>query len=109
MPRQAVETLLILDVISDFQHEDGERLLASLRKRAGALAVAVERARSDAIPVVYVNDAAGRWDGDAPAHVASALAGAGADVLRDLVPFAATGSCSRPPTRPSTARPSRGF
>jgi nicotinamidase-related amidase len=88
MPRQAVETLLILDVISDFQHEDGERLLASLRERAGALAVALARARSDAIPVVYVNDAAGRWDGDAPAHVASALAGAGGDVLRDLVPVA---------------------
>jgi nicotinamidase-related amidase len=88
MPHLAIETLLILDVISDFEHEDGERLLSSLRDRAHPLALALAHARANAIRLVYVNDAAGRWDGDAPAHVASALAGSGGDVLRDLVPDA---------------------
>ena len=35
---------------------------------------------------IYVNDAGGRWDGDAPGHVARALAGPGGDVLCDLMP-----------------------
>jgi nicotinamidase-related amidase len=86
MPRVPTETLLPLDVISDFEHEDGDRLLASLRDRADAITSALAHARDNGIPVVYVNDAGGRWDGDAPAHVAAALAGAGGDVLRDLVP-----------------------
>jgi nicotinamidase-related amidase len=86
MPRVPTETLLPLDVISDFEHEDGDRLLASVRDRADAIASALTHARANAISVVYVNDAGGRWDGDAPAHVAAALAGPGGDVLRNLVP-----------------------
>ena len=88
MPPLPIETLLLLDVISDFEHEDGGRLLASVRERADALTSALAYARANAVPVVYVNDAGGCWDGDAPAHVAAALAGPGGDVLRDLAPVA---------------------
>jgi nicotinamidase-related amidase len=86
MPHRTTETLLVLDIISDFGHEDGERLLASVGECAGALASALSRARHAAIPVVYVNDAGARWDGDAVAHVANALAGPGGEVLSDVVP-----------------------
>ncbi len=36
--------------------------------------------------MLYVNDAHGRWDGDARGHVASALAGAGGDVVARVRP-----------------------
>jgi nicotinamidase-related amidase len=38
------------------------------------------------VPVLYVNDAAGRWDSDAPALVKDALEAQGGEVLRALVP-----------------------
>jgi nicotinamidase-related amidase len=80
------QALIVLDLIDEFEHADGDRLLSSLRERAGALRAALEHARRSGTDVVYVNDAAGRWDGDAPGHVHDALAAAGGDVLRALVP-----------------------
>jgi nicotinamidase-related amidase len=82
---QVVEVLIVLDVVTTFEHDDGERLLASLRARSPALRRALEHARGR-IAVVYVNDANGRWDGNAPGHVERALAGGGGDVVRELAP-----------------------
>jgi nicotinamidase-related amidase len=45
--------LLLVDLVNDFQHGDGERLLESLRTRhEGALG----RARAADVPVLYAND-----------------------------------------------------
>jgi nicotinamidase-related amidase len=85
-----VEVLIVLDVVTTFEHDDGDRLLNSMRARTPALRRALEHARAR-IAVVYVNDANGRWDGDAPGHVECALAGAGGDVVRELAP--ASGDC----------------
>ncbi|MDX6631068.1 MAG: hypothetical protein QOH00_3314 [Gaiellales bacterium] len=84
----AVEALLVLDVISTFEHDDGDRLLESMRRRAPAIQRASGRARRDGIDIIYVNDAAGNWDGDAPAHVARALQGRGGDIVRRVAPGA---------------------
>ncbi len=59
------DALLLVDVIDDFRHEDGETLLASFRERQPALVTALDDARGR-IPVVYANDMRGRWDSDAP-------------------------------------------
>jgi nicotinamidase-related amidase len=75
----------VLDVITTFEHEDGDRLLKSMRDSVPALARALSHARGR-IAVCYVNDAAGAWDGDAPGHVDRALAGKGGYVLRDVMP-----------------------
>jgi nicotinamidase-related amidase len=82
------EALLVVDAISDFRHADGERLVASLREHAGALEAALRRAREDRLPVLYVNDANGVWDGDAPGAVRRALAGPGGDVIARIAPRA---------------------
>ena len=82
-----VEALIVLDVVTTFEHEDGVRLLESLRLRGPAIRRALEYARSR-VPVIYVNDAHGDWDGDAPGHVAEALAAQGGDVLRRIAPAA---------------------
>lgn len=85
--RSVKEALVVLDVITTFEHDDGERLLDSTRRAVPALARALAHARAR-ITVFYVNDAAGAWDGDAPSHIARALAGPGGAVLRDVMPQA---------------------
>src|SRR3954447_25570429 len=83
---EAIEALIVLDVISDFDHEDGDRLLASLRERVANLEHALAHARARGIDVIYVNDAHGRWDGERSAHVEQALAAAGGETVRRIVP-----------------------
>jgi nicotinamidase-related amidase len=80
------DALLLIDLFQQFDHEDGDALLASLRQRLPALEAALGRARADGVPAVYVNDAGDRWDSDAPALVRDALAGPGGDALAGLAP-----------------------
>jgi nicotinamidase-related amidase len=80
------DAFVVVDAISDFEHEDGGALLASFRERLPAMRDALARARGDDIPVIYVNDHHGRWDGDARGLLEEALGGHGADVIADLAP-----------------------
>jgi nicotinamidase-related amidase len=82
---RVTEALIVLDVITTFEHEDGDRLLDSMKDSVPALVRALAHARGR-IAVVYVNDADGHWDGDASGHVARALAGKGGEILRDVMP-----------------------
>jgi nicotinamidase-related amidase len=80
------DALLVIDVISDFEHEDGGTLLASFRDRLWAMQQVLARARAEGTPVIYVNDHHGRWDGDARGLVEEALGGHGGDVIAELAP-----------------------
>jgi nicotinamidase-related amidase len=65
--------LFVVDVFNDFDHEDGDVLLASFQERVSAMVGAIAAARVAEIPVVYLNDQLERWDADAPGLVRSAL------------------------------------
>ena len=80
------DALLLVDVINDFRHEDGEQLLASFRERLTGLVAAIERAREHDIPVVYANDNRGVWDGDKDRLLREALDGPGGDVVQAIAP-----------------------
>ena len=83
------DALLLVDVINDFRHDDGDRLLASFRQRHGGLVRALERARGAGVPVVYANDNRGVWDGDAPRLVREAVdGGRGGDLVAAVAPRA---------------------
>ena len=81
------DALLVIDAISDFEHEDGGKLLASFRERLPAMRDALAHARENDTPVVYVNDHHGRWDGDSRGLLEEALGGHGGDVAGDLAPL----------------------
>jgi nicotinamidase-related amidase len=66
------DALLLVDVINDFRHEDGDALLESFRARHGGLKDALARSRG-VVPVLYANDDWGRWDGNAPGLVREAI------------------------------------
>jgi nicotinamidase-related amidase len=82
------DALVVVDVINEFEHADGDRLLASFRARIASLEAAVESARAASVPVVYANDHFGCWDGDAPGLVRRAAQGRGGDVVRAVAPRA---------------------
>lgn len=83
----AADALLVVDVINDFEHEDGDRLLTSFEERIAAMTDTIAQARSSGIPIIYVNDELGRWDSDAPALIRAALeCSLGADVVKRLAP-----------------------
>jgi nicotinamidase-related amidase len=81
------DALLLVDVLNDFRHEDGEKLLASFRERHPALLAAIEEARAAEIPVVYANDNRGVWDGDRGRLVAEAVEqGLGGELVEAIAP-----------------------
>ena len=50
------DVLLVVDVVSEFRHEDGDRLACCFAERAGALGDELEAARAAGVPIVHVND-----------------------------------------------------
>jgi nicotinamidase-related amidase len=80
------DALLLVDVLNDFEHEDGERLLASFRARHEGMIRALGRARGEDVPVIYANDNYGVWDGDRQRLVRQALGGRGGDLLEAIAP-----------------------
>jgi nicotinamidase-related amidase len=80
------DALLVIDVISRFDHEGGDKLLASFRERLPRLVEAIRRAREAGVPVIYANDNEGRWDSDAPGLLGEALAGPGGDAVEQVAP-----------------------
>jgi nicotinamidase-related amidase len=82
----ANDALLVIDAVDLFEHEDADRLLRSFRARVHDVREAIEAARGNNVPVVYVNDHHGRWDGDAPGLVEAASSGPGSDVIPAIRP-----------------------
>ncbi len=79
--------LLVIDVISDFAHPDGDTLLASFRECNDAMQAVLRDARSRGIPVIYANDNHGVWDGDAPGMIRRAIdAGPGGALVASVAP-----------------------
>lgn len=74
MPRKQHNTaLLILDMVSEFDYPDGDRIVRGARKAAANIARLRERAHAAKVPVIYVNDTAGKWESDQKAFIRRCL------------------------------------
>ena len=80
------DCLVVVDVFDDFSHEDGAALLASFESRLDDLRSLLHGARERGIPVVYANDPAGSFDGDARRVVETARAGPAGERIDELAP-----------------------
>jgi nicotinamidase-related amidase len=80
------DALVVVDVINDFEHEDGAQLLESFRLRLTAMVSTLENARATGTAVVYVNDELIPWQSNLPGLIERALDGSGSDVVRGLLP-----------------------
>ena len=56
--------VLVIDLISDYNFEDGDRLARVASRLAKPIARLTHRARKSGAPVIYVNDNHGRWRSD---------------------------------------------
>lgn len=84
----AKDALLVIDAVDLFDHKDADDLLRSFRSRLQDLEATIAAARARGVPVVYVNDHHGRWDGDAPGLIETACSGPGSDVVPAVRPRA---------------------
>jgi nicotinamidase-related amidase len=82
--------LLLLDLITDFEFEDGDELLKATIPAAKRIASLKRKAKVSGIPVVYVNDNWGKWKEDFKtivSHFAKPSA-KGSEVVSQLKPDA---------------------
>jgi nicotinamidase-related amidase len=63
-PDKSKIALLIIDMIADFDFDDGEKLLENTRPIAEKIAALKDKAKKAKIPVIYVNDNFGKWQSD---------------------------------------------
>ena len=63
-PDKSDVVLILIDVISDFEFEDGEKLFKNALPMAKNLAALKKKAKKAKISVIYVNDNFGKWQSD---------------------------------------------
>lgn len=80
--------LLLIDVISDFEFEDGEKLFKFAVRTGEHIAELKKRAKKNKIPVIYINDNFGKWQDDFRKTVAycSRKGARGSEIVKLLKP-----------------------
>jgi nicotinamidase-related amidase len=80
--------LLVIDLISDFRFEDGEKLARAAKRIVKAVAHLTLRVRASGVPVIYLNDNRGRWRSDRAELLkrCTESSSLGADIVRQLAP-----------------------
>lgn len=80
--------LLIIDMISNWQFKDADRLLPAAHGVAPAIARLKHRCQAQGLPVIYANDNLGQWRSDFRQLVDEALVGPplGAALTQQLLP-----------------------
>lgn len=78
--------VVVVDMLNPYEHEDAERLMASVRAALPAMRQLVARAREQDVPVVYVNDNHGDWSACRPELVERALRGRAPELVEPIAP-----------------------
>ena len=63
-PDKSKIALLLIDVISDFEFPDGEKIFKNALPMARKIHTFKHRAKNAGVPVIYVNDNFGKWQSD---------------------------------------------
>jgi nicotinamidase-related amidase len=78
--------LLLIDVVTTFQHPDGDAILQGALAMRDALINLKMRAREVGIPTLYVNDNFGDWRSEKEVLMGRCLEAKGAQFVRPLLP-----------------------
>jgi nicotinamidase-related amidase len=83
------QALLVLDLVSEFEFDDWRRILAVAQRIAPRISRLKARANAAKVPVIYVNDTAGKWESDQTRFVERCLAKSarGRKVVRRIEPL----------------------
>jgi len=79
---------LVLDLVSEFEFDDGRKILAAAKRIAPRISRLKARANAAEVPVIYVNDTAGKWESDRTSFVERCLAerARGRKMVRRIAP-----------------------
>ncbi len=83
VPRSA---LVVIDMISRYDHPDAERLTASVRDALPQMVALVDRATEEDVLTVFVNDHPGPWTSNRDDLVAGAVASAHRELVEPILP-----------------------
>jgi nicotinamidase-related amidase len=83
VPRSA---LIVVDMISRYDHPDAERLTASVREALPQVAHLLQRAADEEVLTVFVNDHPGPWTSNRDNLIAGAVASAYRDLVEPILP-----------------------
>lgn len=86
MPRDAGTALIVVDVLNSYEHEDADRLAASVRETLPHVRRLLDAADEADVLRVYVNDNFDDWTLDRRGLVDRALGGADPTLVEPLVP-----------------------
>ena len=78
--------LIVTDMLNRYEHEDAEKLVASVEEVLPTVVALRDRADEAGAPVIYVNDNHGEWESSRDALVESALEGARRDLIEPILP-----------------------
>jgi len=78
--------VIVIDMLNEYDHEDADVLIESVREALPAMRALIERANREGTPVVYVNDNYGDWSAGRPEILERAVAGRAADVVEPIAP-----------------------
>lgn len=78
--------LIVVDMLNRYEHEDGERLLESVREIVPRAAGLIENARRANVLTIYVNDNHGDWTAGRTQLSQWALEGADPSVVEPILP-----------------------
>jgi nicotinamidase-related amidase len=78
--------LLVVDMLNDYDHPDGDRLRESATSVVPVIGDLLERARAEDVPIVHVNDNHGLWGGAPEALVDRSREVAGAELIDPVAP-----------------------
>jgi nicotinamidase-related amidase len=78
--------VLVVDMLNPYDHEDADRLVASVRSVLPAMRELLARARDEGVPIVYVNDNQGDWSACRAELVERALQGRAPELIEPIAP-----------------------
>jgi nicotinamidase-related amidase len=82
-PRTA---LIVVDMLNAYDHDDADRLIASVEDAVGPISELVARAAESDAEIVYVNDNYGDWNSSAEELAERALNGRRRDLVEPILP-----------------------
>jgi nicotinamidase-related amidase len=83
VPRTA---LIVVDMLNTYDHDDADRLTASVEEMLPAITKLIDRAREQEVLTIYVNDNLGDWTPNAQETAKLAMDGARPDLVEPVVP-----------------------
>ena len=78
--------LIVVDMLNPYEHEDADKLIASVEGTLPQIVALRDRADEAEIPVIYVNDNHDDWESDRKQLVDAAMDGARPDLVEPILP-----------------------